>query len=93
LKIYFNLLHSPANLAGFFLHFAFLQNARSGHRRFAPVLKIAPYDFFAFTHDPIRPVDRATGAQPCIAKLLAMLIPASPFGPSSLHSDVQKTAG
>ncbi|OGO74562.1 MAG: hypothetical protein A2203_13955 [Chromatiales bacterium RIFOXYA1_FULL_46_5] len=86
-------MHSPANLAGFFLHFAVLQNARSGHRRFAPVLKIAPDDFFAAIHNAIQPVDRATGAQPRIAKLLAMLIPASPYGPSSLHSDVQKTPG
>lgn len=31
----------------------------------------------------IRPVDRATGAQPRIAKLLAMLIPAFPPGQRS----------
>jgi hypothetical protein len=33
-------------MLAWFLHFAVLQNACPGHRRCAPMLKIAPIDFF-----------------------------------------------
>jgi hypothetical protein len=47
------------------------------------LLKIVPDDFlFATIRGAIRPVGRATGAQSGIAKLLAMLFPPSPFGPT-----------
>ena len=64
--------------------FAVIHDAHpKGHRRFAPMLTIAPcHCLFATTHGAIRPVGRATAAQSGIAKLLAMLFPPSPFGPA-----------
>jgi hypothetical protein len=52
--------------------------------------KKAPWVPFFMGCKMFRPVVRATGAHPGIAKLLAMLKPASPSVPSSLRSNVKK---